>query len=856
MAIGFKSRTLPHITTRINRTIKKSIDSYRKWQVPMSLFLTNFLAVKTKGADYSAENPWKCLTKDVAGRKFESGVSVDEAAFRFASLELMYELPSDVINAAFYSNKSRNDSDFEIGYLLTGFNQIISKDDMVLIVNPSPTMVCAFESSSTACKKKMYAVPDETVAKLYKIQFPSSDFFSFEQIQQIRGVDALLLVNRDQKISASGMLLNSLSCCNDSAKVLGLIPNAWFDSTRTGAYQILNNTGFSIKQALLLDSSATNSTPRKKMLVVMQKSEKSTIAVQRSSFDAKTNTFIVPDKVTHIDEQDYLESDKTIESCRVKQESQKDTDSEPVYNKAEEYRFSNEISLFYKIYSGRKNKYAGVAYYKEIKSIEPKRWGKKLTPDIEKGLRADTRESVISAIEGIVFDDKVYSYIRSDIEKNYIGQGPISLKTLWFYCWSLISSAQNYDHDFMCHLFTSSDASEIISQTCSGNEIINAMSRTLGVDPSDVPFYRLEQVYSFIQTALKFKIIPFNPLESYMAEYSRRASERQQDVRNALVKKHFSDKEEQSIFVGIIGRQSLKKHLCTEKSLLLASAIRLFTGISIREVAALKWSDYKLIQGTDAYQIYITKFVDQKGNIQQHSEKQNWKRFRIVPCATVLSSLLLVRKQYLMDLGIDKEYLADCPIVLGEERISDMKNRKRIPHCRPSVISNSSNGLINMAGIPENSVVLPDERNDLTTDFNRYHGDIFQTNFRDKANHSAFMTNGEINYVLGVDAPDTFSRYYCDYTNDFIQLGMIQKLCRWELGYERMIMKMPISTPSFGVQSGDIHFETGPYKNGVASVDLIISNDSDSETEVIIRSIHGSKVNHTIYGENDGKHTH
>ena len=319
-----------------------------------------------------------------------------------------------------------------------------------------------------------------------------------------------------------------------------------------------------------------------------------------------------------------------------------------------------------------------------------------------------------------------------------------------------------------------------------------------------------------------------------MAEYSRRATERQQDVRNALVKKHFSDKEELSIFLGIIGKHGSKKFLCSEKSLLLASAIRLFSGISIREVAALKWSDFVSIQGTNAYQFLITKFVDKDGNIMQHAEKQNWNRFRIIPSATILSALLLARKQYLISLGIDEEYLSDCPIILKEERIFDMKGLKRIPHCKPSVISDSSNELIKLANIPENTIVLPDEKNDLTTDFNRYHGDIFQTNFRDKANHNALMTNGEINYVLGVDAPDTFSRHYCDYTNDFIQLGMIQKLCRWEINYERMIAKSRLPSPSCGASSGEVRIEAGPYRNGVASVDLIIENHSDKEAEVII----------------------
>lgn len=854
MSISFETKELPHIISKTNGRIKKAVGYYRDHQIPLRFLLQDYLAVLSYGDELEqAINPWQYYYKGILKYEIESGVSSHETAFTFGAMTLKDEMPTDVIRSAFYSNQRRNDSDFEIGYLLPIFIQTISRDDNVLIVNPSPDMICYFEEYGRPCQTVMYAVSDETVAKLYTKQFPDSAFFPFDHLESIQNIDALLLVNRDQKISESEKLLSSLICCNENAKVLGLIPTAWFDSTKTGAYQILNNSDFSINQALLLDSSTTNSTPRKKMIVFMEKGENPAIEVKRSTFDKKNNVFTVSGKTALIDKKTYLESEKTIISCRDDAMSSRAGGSEPVYNKAEEYAFSKEISLFYKVYSDRKNKYAGVTYYKEIKSIEPKRWGRKLTPDIEKGLRADTREEVISAIENIVFDDKVYPCIRSDVEKHYIKQRPVTLKTVWFYCWSSIVDSPKYDHDFMCRFFKNKCAAGVIPQARSGEIILDALAESLDVPTEEIPFYRVDQLHFLLQTALKMKLILFNPLEGYMAEYSRRATERQQDVRNALVKKHFSDKEELSIILGIIGKHGSKKLLCSEKSLLLASAIRLFSGISIREVAALKWGDFVSIQGTNAYQFLITKFVDKDGNIMQHAEKQNWNRFRIIPSATVLTDLLLARKQYLIGLGIDEEYLSDCPIILKEERISDMKGLKRIPHCKPSVISDSSNELIKLANIPENTIVLPDEKNDLTTDFNRYHGDIFQTNFRDKANHSAFMTNGEINYVLGVDAPDTFSRHYCDYTNDFIQLGIIQKLCRWEIGYERMITNSRLPSPSCGAVSGEVRIEAGPYRNGVASVDLIIENQSDKKAEMIIQSLHGLELNTTVYRGNYGK---
>ena len=130
----------------------------------------------------------------------------------------------------------------------------------------------------------MYAVPDETVAKLYHIQFPNSEFFSFEQLQIKKDIDSILIANRDQKVSESSILLSCLSGCNDNAKVLGLIPSAWFDNTKNAARLIFKESGFSIKQALMIDTLATNSIPKKKLIVLMEKGDSSTIETMRSSY--------------------------------------------------------------------------------------------------------------------------------------------------------------------------------------------------------------------------------------------------------------------------------------------------------------------------------------------------------------------------------------------------------------------------------------------------------------------------------------------------------------------------------------------------------------------------------------------
>lgn len=847
----FESKLIPSIKIKINGKIKKAIDAYSRKKVPMRVMLTDFLAVKSKSDELAmAENPWAYFYKGIEGHEVESGVSHEETLFRFSAMNLKNQKPSDVINAAFYANKQRNDSDFELGYIVPLFTENVDLSDKILVVNPSPDMVCAIEKSSSS-RERYYAVADKTVADLYKLQFPEAKFCTFDQMYNVEDIDVVLITNRDQKVERAETLLNCLLHCNDSARVLGLIPCAWLDNSKSGAYMSFKEAGFTVKKMLIVDSKATFSSPRKKMIVLLEKDNGNTIEIFQSSYDEKTRVFSVDENAVDIQADSYLKSDRTILSCLKSEKESLKEKKESKYNKAEEYRFSQEISVFCKVYPGRKNKYAGVAHYREIKNIKLKTWGRKLSTDIEKGLRADTKDDVIMALEKIVFDENIYPSIRMDIGEKYIAANqPITLKTIWFYCWIYLVDIKKYDHEYVSLLFKQREIADAMPQIQAGTDLIHAVAYSLKVDPDDIPYMAIEQIDMILKTAVKHGVLVFNPLEVYVAEFTSRATARQQDVRNALVKKHFSSDEELKIFNAIIKVKSIdgrKLFGCTQKSLLLAAAIRLFTGMAIREVAALNWEDFRSIDGTDGYQFTITKFVDAKGKIILHSSRENWKRFRIVPLAKVLSYLLNDRKQYLIANGIDEEYLLKCPIILQDERIADMRDRKKVNHCKPEKISTLCNELIRNADIPENEIILPDAKSDLITDFNRYHGDIFLSNFRHKANHSAYMTMGEINYVIGVSAPDTFSRYYCDYTNDFLQISIVQKLCRWEFSYEGLVMGEKFREPVLGIKDGSGKIEIGPFSDGVAVVDLIVKNEDMVDAKISVSSTYGINVNKTVY---------
>ena len=183
--------------------------------------------ISNKESFEKAHNPWVYFQKGILKREVESGVSVIETAFNFAAMKLNNEKPTDVINAAFYT-KTRNDSEFEISYLLPLFNKVSEKASKALVVNPSPDIICELEAKKKSLEI-CYAVTDSVIADLYSFQFSGTKFIPFENVLHFTNIDLLLIINRDQKCEDMPLLLKSLGCCCSNAEVILFSPTAWLD---------------------------------------------------------------------------------------------------------------------------------------------------------------------------------------------------------------------------------------------------------------------------------------------------------------------------------------------------------------------------------------------------------------------------------------------------------------------------------------------------------------------------------------------------------------------------------------------------------------------------------------------------
>lgn len=765
-----------------NKTIKTTYDLYRKYYIPNYKLYSDFCDVIVhKSALEGALNPWLYVNKGMKKMPVERGMTTSEAVFDFGALLLQDQLPTDVIRAVSYPKK-RNDSGVECKFLVHDFGIWTKDSEHKLIVNPSPDMVCAMSLAELIT----YAVPDSTIATLYSKQFPSMKFITFEEIvaKCDSNLDAILFVARDlQAEKITSIVKDCLQRCKQNARLSLLVPNAIFDTSRNKIQTIFHENNVEVQQLLLLPSCVTASIPRKKVLVHCIKKDdsyKQRSVIFSTAVATNETTMLINKQHWIIPYEEFEASNRTLTTMRIieeqRQSSGKKTEKrEP----ALAYSFSKEITIWYLILAKHKNRFAGKAYYCETLSdgIRRKR-GKKITETIEKGLRAESEAQVRKSIESVPFDQRIEGKICEDILDTYATQlQTLSLKTLWFVHRTELKRNPKYQDDCAKHMFCTEhqELADLYPQSAMELDYQEAMEYVLE-DTDGVGIKYWEQLSIILQFLVTKKLLMTNPIGLYVQSLSKRATEEQLEVRNALVKKSFTIQEERKILEYICAITSQKRIRYVEESIYLSGALRLFTGMTIREICALTWEDIKQIPGMNTYQIWISKFAmdqDLKPGFQL-----DYKKFRRIPVCEQLATMLLNRKAYLIEQG---RYDKHNPVVLKDE-----KNDKSF--CGTEKVRRYCKEIISQIDIPNRILTLPDiDGNDKETDLTQYYGDIFRSNFRYRANHTCCMTKGENCYILGVAAPDTYSKHYCDYTNDFVQYAMAKKIMRWTNVYQDLI---------------------------------------------------------------------
>ena len=864
--------SMPALKGTASPKLVDTIRFYRQHKVSGLRLLANycqFNKYRTQLGD--PINPWLEFQYTIKGKQNAThGISITETAFDLID-NIKNERPSDVIRAALYpfpalfgrrpDLKVRNNYDgkFECSFFLRQFELLARNASQILIVNPGPDFLIAWSQKAKkyACKCSV-AVPNIYVASAYRMEFKNLQFCIFSDVAKYtKRFDLIAIVSpfTEEEFDIGTML----SAGNDQANFIALLPQTFISASDNNICALLREQGFLPGKIIAIASNATVTQPRKKMLLFAGRSidPNAPIPVFFTQCDKDGTKLIVKKEYIQATQQQLKKPTTLVKLREAFEKAKIDPDSIKHRKRPSVYQFSNEISLYYTVHRDKHDVYVGEAYYRGKTSPENTNDGQAWnSPATQKGLRCMDQESVISKMESIPYTDAICPYIVGDM-LDYYGEriGQCSLKTIWLCCRSRLLARRDYRDEIARNILFSPEKnalSALCPSSANNEDYRNAMQAVIPEGSIAVVKY-WQQLNIIMRVAEESGFIHTNPIPALLPEISNRASKELRNLRNMLTKKTFTFEEEARILA--YAREESDADFGPRKALrfeddstLLLGPIHLFTGMSTREACALTWDDFESIPGLKAYRLLVYKFLSDEGTVIYHSEGTACRK---VPVAPLLTDMLNSRKTYLKAMhGFTEAELQHMPIITSNNK-KTIAVLSKPPFCKYDMAIRVCRDLVEKADIPTQELVLPGNGEEETVvDMNKYQGDIFYSNFKHRANHTCAFNRGELSYVVGNKAPDTFSQHYCDYTNDLVQFGMAQKLNRWTHMHEPGAQNTPQSISEMSTFTRNTFVDSNRKKNRYNAVSITLSVPQEvrgSHIDITVECAHGVTGSIAVY---------
>lgn len=263
----------------------------------------------------------------------------------------------------------------------------------------------------------------------------------------------------------------------------------------------------------------------------------------------------------------------------------------------------------------------------------------------------------------------------------------------------------------------------------------------------------------------------YNPIES-MKQTSKDRYDEIDEV-NSAIGKRFLDLDEIKVII-----KKCKWEINEGNTQYIAVLIRMLTGLEANMISALTWRDLIKVsdEGMDFYQLRIEKRASNDGKAIMPLMKK--EHVRTIPLQKQLTKILLNEKNRRLAEQHDIAGVAfmEQAIIPGPIVTNNVKSA-----ISPASINSICRQLIRDLNIHENYIDVPENEYGVTSvDLNSYRGDILKNSFRHYLVRESRLLHGDLNYLLGIAAPNTAYQNYiaCDSTRiqERILIAM-EKLC-------------------------------------------------------------------------------
>lgn len=701
---------------------------------------------------------------------------------------LRSEPPTFLLHALHYvssSDSPLDDFGFEASFFENELFSAQSNATSQLIMFPTPSFLRRF------CSKKAKGIPttvlisDERECSLLHLEFPNIRFCTPTQlVQEPYHFDSVVIFAHRAQNPPFSQICHMI---DDHAPILALVPQTHF--TRREYIHSLYENNIIINRIVAIPPNLTQSLPKKKALVYAQKKSRIVVPSFVQLFFASANAA----KLIRIQNNEIIFDSSELFQGRTLIQLHDDfslpakVDTSQTGSTASIYHFSKEIRIHYTPFANRANKYSAQVCYRSFLNKDGKEStrGKALTPRTEKGFRFSTMAEVMNAIKLYPLRPEVHPIIMKDVLDTFqLRNEPLSLKTLWFCCIGNLQFAVTYKHSALVSLFCTPQnkaISDLIPDQCTAYDFLSALEEN---ETAILP-----QINLILSVAADNNLIKSNPLKdsSVMTRYTLNPALRK--VRHTLSKAAFTPTEELNIVNHFLQSDTQTDlPICVVNSRYLSVAIRLFTGMNVREIAALQWKHLVINTDPSLGQFLVMQHINDEGRPISNAQYSGKRAHRKIPCPDFLGQLLAMRMAYITrTFGHSEEDINEHPIILREEYPASNKKGFVPQFCTAKMLSTQCKAALSTAAIPSNIVRLMEKDTIIEVDLNASLGDIFHSNFRTRANHTCSLTEGELCYITGIKAHRTYDEHYADYSSLLSQLSIRYALDIWTDRYHPLI---------------------------------------------------------------------
>ena len=825
-----------NLNTKVNKAIQ-SLTSIGESSDNILLFLDNLWNDSTYSFIPNSENPLA-----YSDSEFEH---IRKSIYSDAK-KLLMPIKNNMLDAicATITDMNENDIPLENIPVLQLFSNTVKNQisiiEPILIIEPSPFFIKKLRGNNPFRRRKViFVLQDNILVEIYTKLFKVSDF-SFIQANNLSTVIAsvdlyptnVLLFGthiRDTSLKTEYIRF-CLSCVNNMHYLCILDSDYYIQHKSSPIKSALSKAN--INNIWLFPSGISHATkPEMKVLLqctygyVQQSSNKITLT-RYTLTSNKKDQYLSPNYYqAQLSSDDFFSSDLKLRSIYRANFLESQTKSSMIRNTAESFTYSSELSVYYTI-SGEgnfKHPYRVAAYVREPQI------GNSKSPIIlnsKKSTKKISPNEIENWIENTYLRSNSIRSAISNIYQKYYQNKPVTLRSFIFfnYEWekTLPHNALN-DLYFINH--------SLLGDIPIDNISFEDISQILYADSHYVRI-RMMLLSNLFDLAIKQGYCKNNPIKNELRS-TQNEHEFFYQVRSNLTLKNLNEQH----FIYAIN-VLLKK--CQKGNLIaLASTVCILTGLDANIVCALKWKDFSTIHISGNIKCTISQLCIQRQSCNDGTEIKPFVRheqYRKLPCPSILSNLLSeeYKKTKTIHSGMPQEYIDNSYIFIDT-------STNNLP-LSPIKLRKANRELIKKINIPAEIIPIPDnKKGTLDTNLAYYPYDLFRTNFDYYARHVGKFELGEIEYYLGIQPSTTFSRYYCDYTNDYSQLILYTKL-------ERIIKRL-ISEDNFHAKQENknitdtcsIVSSTDSHNLSFIGIDLAVTENSNISITV------DTKYGHRIY---------